>query len=198
MAVTIEAAIQDLYRIAVTQRKATSTQRLDVLAKLCVQELGTRGFAGAQTNKEIQGWGRRKEWDVVWEHDGKPRLGISLKSLLRNLAGTVPNRIDDLIGEVANIQLHSPEIVLGYVMVLDIAEDEPSQKHGCTWSDLLRSRLQSLANRQPPSWTIGTIEAFVLVEVDFSRGARLVSGAEATGPFFDLLAEQVRFRNPST
>ncbi len=198
MPVTIEDAARDLYRIAVKERAATSTQRLDVLAKLSVQELAARQLTGAQANKEVQGWGRRKNWDVVWDYDDKPRLAVSLKSLLRNLAGTVPNRIDDLIGEVANIQLYSPEIVIGYIMILDVAQDQPSAKHGCTWSQLLRTRLEALSKRQPPSWTIGTIEAFALVEVDFARGARLVSGGESLIPFFDLLAEQVRFRNPGT
>ena len=76
---------------------------------------------------EIPGVGRSKRWDVAWKYDGKYRLGLSLKSLLRNLGGTVPNRIDDLIGEVANAQLYSPEIVLGYVMVFNIAEDRFSR-----------------------------------------------------------------------
>ena len=60
---------------------------------------------------------------MVWRYDGKVRLAISLKSILRNIPGTVPNRIDDLMGEVANVQLVSLEIVLGYVMVFNSSED---------------------------------------------------------------------------
>ena len=39
--------------------------------------------------------------------------------VLRNFAGTAPNRVDDLTGEMANDQLLSPKIVTGYVMVFD-------------------------------------------------------------------------------
>ena len=105
-----QAAVDDLYRIALTEGKATSTARLNVLADFCVQELRIRGLTDVEKEASIPGAGREKKWDVAWRYDGKYRLGISLKSLLKNLGGTVPNRIDDMIGEVTNAQLHSPEI----------------------------------------------------------------------------------------
>ena len=105
--ITAQDAVDDLYRIAVTEDKATSTSRLDVLADFCVQELTRRGLENVEKEASIPGAGREKKWDVAWQYDGKYRLGISLKSLLKNLPGTVPNRIDDLVGEVANAQLHS-------------------------------------------------------------------------------------------
>lgn len=67
-----------------------------------------------------------------------PRLAISLKSLLKNLGGTVPNRLDDMMGEVTNLQMYSPEIVTGYVMLFNVAEDAHSRLHGTTWGDLLK------------------------------------------------------------
>ena len=143
--ITAGRAVQDLYRITVEEAKATSTSRLDSLAAFCAQELTRRGLPDVEREVEIPGAGRNKKWDVAWRHDGKYRLGISLKSLLRNLGGTVPNRIDDLIGEVANAQLHSPEIVIGYVVVFNVTEDRFSRKHGSTWFDLFRDRLRSLA-----------------------------------------------------
>ena len=108
--ITAQHAVDDLYRIAVTEKKATSTARLDTLAEFCLQELTRRGLHGVEKEASVPGAGREKRWDVAWQYDGKYRLGLSLKSLLKNLGGTVPNRIDDLIGEVANAQLHSPEI----------------------------------------------------------------------------------------
>jgi hypothetical protein len=192
---TIQDAIGHLYRVAVTQGAATSPPRLDTLARLCIQELESRGLSRAQVNREIGGCGRPKNWDVVWEYEGKCRLAISLKSLLKNLPGTVPNRIDDLMGEVANAQLHSPEIVLGYVMIIDVGFDEFSSKHGCTWSELLRRRLAALSGRRPPAWTIGTIEGLALIEVDFRQAARLVSGADEVSRLLDCLVEQVTLRN---
>lgn len=136
--ISAQDAVDDLYRIAVAERKKTSTARLDTLAAFCLQELSRRGLTGVERETAIPGAGRDKLWDVAWRYDGKYRLGISLKSLLRNLSGTVPNRIDDMIGEVANAQLHSPEIVIGYVMIFNVAEDSFSEKHGSTWSDLFR------------------------------------------------------------
>ena len=42
--ITAQDAVDALYRIAVTEGKATSTSRLDVLADFCVQELTRRGL----------------------------------------------------------------------------------------------------------------------------------------------------------
>lgn len=195
--ITAQDAVDALYRIAVTEDKATSTSRLDVLADYCVQELTRRGLNDVEKEASIPGAGREKKWDVAWQYDGKYRLGISLKSLLKNLGGTVPNRIDDLIGEVANAQLHSPEIVIGYIMIFNVAEDSLSQKHGSTWCDLFRERASSLSGRWPPSWTTGTVEDFVLVEVDFSSGPPILATSQTFDAFFDTLVEQVRERNPN-
>jgi hypothetical protein len=71
----------------------------------------------------IRGLGRQKDWDLAYVLAGKPRLLVSLKSILKNLAGTVPNRLDDLMGEAANVQQLSPEIVIGYVVIMDEKED---------------------------------------------------------------------------
>ncbi len=190
-------AVGDLYGVAVTEGKPTSTMRLDSLADFCVQELSRRGLRDVQKEIEVPGAGRKKKWDVAWEYDGKHRLGISLKSLLKNLSGTVPNRIDDLIGEVANAQLYSPEIVIGYVMIFNAAADQFSPKHGSTWFELLQSRLNSLSGRRSPSWTTGTVEDFVLVKVDFSQGASILSTSKSFDAFFDTLTEQVVARNPN-
>ena len=94
--ISLQEAVDDLHRIAVVEGKTTSTSRLNVLANYCVQELEARGVVGVELEASIPGAGRSKQWDVAWQYDGKYRLGISLKSILKNLAGTVPNRIDDL------------------------------------------------------------------------------------------------------
>ena len=190
-------AVDSLYRTAVAEDKTTSTARLDTLAEYCVQELTRRGLHDVEREAAIPGAGREKKWDVAWSYDGKYRLGLSLKSLLKNLGGTVPNRIDDLIGEVANAQLHSPEIVIGYVMIFNIQEDRYSQRHGSTWSNLLQARLTSLSGRRAPSWTTGTVEDFVVVEVNFGSGPQIVSTSQPFDGFFDRLVEQVTIRNPN-
>lgn len=190
-------AVDSLNRTAVAEDKTTSTARLDTLAEFCIQELTRRGLRDVEREASIPGAGRDKKWDVAWSYDGTYRLGLSLKSLLKNLGGTVPNRIDDLIGEVANAQLQSPEIVIGYVMIFNIQEDRYSQRHNSTWSNLLRTRLTSLSGRSAPSWTTGTVEDFVVVEVDFGAGPQIVSTSQRFGAFFDVLVEQVTIRNPN-
>jgi hypothetical protein len=194
--ITIQNAVDDLYQRVCVGKAPTSTARLNVLAELCVQELGKRGLVGAMIDPQIPGFARAKDWDVAWIHNGKARLAISLKSLLKNLGGTVPNRIDDLMGEVANLQMYSPETAIGYVMLFNVAEDGHSRKHECTWSELLRRRLRSITCRKAPHWTIGTIEASAYIEVDFSSEPKLVSGAEELPEMFDTLVGLVRERNP--
>jgi hypothetical protein len=147
---TLQDAINDLYEKARTRGATTSTARLDVLADFCVQELGVRRMPGALIDPKIPGFAREKDWDIAWIHNEKARLAISLKSLLTNLSGTVPNRIDDLIGEAANLQMYSPEVVIGYIMVFNVEEDKHSKRHGRTWGSLLRSRLQAIACRKAP------------------------------------------------
>lgn len=195
--ITVQDAIDDLYRVAVAEERKTSTSRLDVLADFCVQELTRRGLKGVEKEASIPGAGRDKKWDVAWRYDGKYRLAISLKSILKNLGGTVPNRIDDLIGEAANAQLHSPEIVVGYIMIFNVATDSFSQKHGSTWCTLLRERLTSLSGRRPPSWTTGTVEDFLLVEVDFRSGSSILATSQPFDAFFGSLIGQVTARNPN-
>ena len=194
---TLQDAVDSLYRIAVVEGKSTSTKRLEGLARFCVDELERRGLTGAEQEVTLPGGARPKSWDVSWAHNGKPRLVISLKSLLKNLGGTVPNRLDDLMGEVTNVQMYSPEIVTGYVMLFNVAEDSYSPLHESTWSNLLKMRIAGLSGRQPPSWSIGMIEASLFVEVDFSDGAQIVSGLSDTDMFFDRLTAEVRRRNPT-
>ena len=50
--------------------------------------------------------------------EGRVRLGISLKSILCNITGTVPNGVYDL----ANVQLLSSKIVTDYVVIFDTTQ----------------------------------------------------------------------------
>lgn len=191
---TLADAIDDLHLIAVIEKRRQSPARLAVLADYCVQELDQRGIPDAETEVTIPGIGRNKKWDVAWRHGGKVRLGISLKSLLSNIPGTVPNRADDLMGEMANVQLYSPEIVTGYIMIFDA----PHIKKGTgeRWVDVFRSYVKPLAGRQAPAWAAGMVEALAIVEVDFSQGPQLITPTNLN-PFFDLIAHRVIERNPS-
>ena len=189
---TLNDAVDDLYRIAVVEGKKTSTKRLTILADLCAQELAERHIRGVQKEIVVPGIGRDKQCDVAWVHTNKVRLVVSLKSLLSNFAGTVPNRADDLMGEMANVQLVSPEIVTGYIMVFDT--QGWLRRDGGRWVDTFKAAIEHLSGRKAPAWAPGMVEAAAVVEVDFSAGPMLVSPQNLDG-FFDRLSECVKERN---
>ena len=194
--ISLQDAVDDLYRIAVVEEKTQSPNRLAMLADMCVEQLNERGIVGAAKELAVPGIGRSKTWDIGWPPDGKVRLGISLKSLLRNIPGTVPNRVDDLQGEMANVQLLSPEIVTGYIMVFNTTGSGLRQD-GTRWADFFRDAVNRLSGRDAPAWAAGMVEASAIVEVDFAEGARIVAESDMSG-FFDRLARCVRDRNPDT
>lgn len=192
--ISLQDAVDDLYRIAVVERKRQSPNRLVMLADMCVEQLASRGIVGAAKELPVPGIGRSKTWDVAWPPEGKARLAISLKSLLRNIAGTVPNRVDDLTGEMANVQLLSPEIVTGYVMIFDATASGPRQD-GARWVDFFREAVERLSGRDAPAWAAGMVEASAVVEVDFAEGPRIMAAPDMAA-FFDRLAHCARERNP--
>ena len=122
MPIKLSDAVDDLLR-----RPTQDAGCLHLLASFCIaafEQAGLKGVRGGKANEVgIRGLGRQKDWDLAYVLAGKPRLLVSLKSILRNLAGTVPNRLDDLMGEAANVQQLSPEIVIGYVVIMDEKED---------------------------------------------------------------------------
>src|SRR5271156_1328022 len=103
MPVGLSDAVDDLL-----SRPTQDSGRLNVLAQYCIEAFERAGLPGVQGGKArevgIRGLGRQKDWDLAYVLAGKPRLLVSLKSILKNLAGTAPNRLDDLMGEAANVQ----------------------------------------------------------------------------------------------
>ncbi|HEY1798509.1 MAG TPA: hypothetical protein VGG57_20515 [Stellaceae bacterium] len=133
---------------------------------------------------------------------GKPRLLVSLKSILRNLSGTVPNRLDDLMGEAANVQQLSPEIVIGYVVIVDEKEDSLRRDGKGTWSDHFEGNLRNIAIRRAPIWNQGLIEAIWLIRVNSSHaaGQRITDAVDmdAKGTsFFQALLDELYLREPT-
>ena len=192
--ISLQDTVDDLYRIVIVEQKRQSPNRLSMLAEMCIEQLGERGITSAAKELLVPGIGRSKTWDVGWPSNGKVRLGISLKSILRNIAGTVPNRLDDLTGEMANVQLLSPEIVTGYVMVFDTTGSGLRQD-GTRWVDFFRDAVNRLSGRDAPAWAAGMVEASAIVEVEFTERPRIVAAPDMSA-FFDRLASCVRERNP--
>jgi hypothetical protein len=101
-----------------------------------------------------------------------------------------------MMGEVANVQLLSPEIVTGYIVVFDTAQDRSSVKHGKTWCEVLDERLARVSGRRPPAWGTGMVEASCLIQVDFSASPKLLTAESMVKSFLATLAGQVKLRNP--
>ena len=162
MPITLSDTIDDLLG-----RQTQDAGRLNLLASYCIEAFGNLGLKGVRGGKAdevgIRGLGRQKDWDLAYVLAGKPRLLISLKSILRNLAGTVPNRLDDLMGEAANVQQLSPEIVIGYVVIMDESQDSARRDGKGTWSDHFESNLRRIAIRRAPLWNQGLIEGAWLI-----------------------------------
>jgi len=132
----------------------------------------------------------------------KPRLLISLKSILRNLAGTVPNRLDDLMGEAANVQQLSPEIVIGYVVIMDESQDSARRDGKGTWSDHFEGNLRKIAIRRAPLWNQGLIEGAWLIRINSTNppGNRITNAVDmdAKGTsFFKALLDELYLREPT-
>lgn len=186
--------------------KSTSPQRLVALADLLKQLLDDQGLPGVVGGSggelSVPGLSRAKNWDVAYEFAGKFRLLVSLKSVLKNLSGAIPNRIDDLQGELANVQHLRPEVVTGYVVIVDIAEDSLRKNDGLTWADHFEVTLRKLAIRKAPLWNQGLMEGLWFIRVDSRAepGKRLVQphhvAAEGTRFVRDLLAE-LKLREPA-
>ena len=74
----------------------------------------------------------------------------------------MPNRLDDLMGEAANVQQLSPEIVIGYVVLIDEAEDSQRQKGDGTWIEHFKSNLDHIAIRKAPLCRIFSADNFFM------------------------------------
>lgn len=200
MSTTLADAVDDLL-----DRPTQDSGRLNELAAFCIAEFARKGLRGVRGGKAdevgIRGFGRQKDWDLAYVLADKPRLLVSLKSILKNLSGTVPNRLDDLMGEAANVQQLQPEVVIGYVVIMDVAQDS-IRRDGATWCDHFEKNLRRVAVRRAPLWNQGLIEGAWLIRIDsrLPRGQRIVdvSDADAAGTgFFTALLDELYLREPT-
>jgi len=180
--------------------------RLNMLADYCKDAFARAGLPGVRGGQAdevgIRGLARNKDWDLAYVLAGKPRLLVSLKSILSNIRGTVPNRLDDLMGEAANVQQLSPEIVVGYVVIVDEAGNAPHTKTGATWIDYFEERLRAISIRRAPIWNQGLIEGLWLIRIDsrLPRGQRVLEteAIETRGTdFFRSLLAELHLREPT-
>jgi hypothetical protein len=183
-----------------------SPQRLNSLADFCTHQLREYGLpdvkGGSSGELKVKGLARRKDWDVAYEFVGKFRLLISLKSMLENIAGAVPNRLDDLMGEAANVQQLAPEIVIGYVLIIDIKNEKIRKEDGSTWSDYFEKAIKSLSVRGAPLWNQGLLEGtwFIRINSSFPKGQRVVTPEKTMTEgqaFFQSMLQKLAQREPA-
>lgn len=187
-------------------KAATSTQRLTLLAdhlKVLIEEAGLPGAQGGSTGElTVPGLARKKDWDVAYEFAGKFRLLISMKSMLKNISGTVPNRLDDLQGEIANVQQLTPEIVVGYVILFDVAEDSVRRDDKRMWSEFFKAAIANITIRKAPLWNQGLLEGSWFIRFDSRKpkGERIVDPAQVSkdrNTFIYSLLWELKRREPA-
>lgn len=183
----------------------TSTKRLTLLAdflKVLLLEGGLPEAEGGSTGElTVPGLARQKDWDVAYQFAGKFRLIISMKSMLKNIAGTVPNRLDDLQGEIANAQQLTPEIVIGYVILFDVSQDK-KRRDGLMWSDFFKNAIANITIRKAPLWNQGLLEGSWFIKFDRrkSLGRRVVDPkqvAKDRDTFIRSLLAELKRREPA-
>ena len=198
----LESVIEEIFA-----RHKNDSQRLAPLADFCIPALNLFGLpdvkGGSIGELTVDGLGRTKSWDVAYAFSGKFRLLISLKSIWKNASGTIPNRIDDLMGEAANVQQLAPELVIGYVLIFDAAVDKERQKEPkILWSEFFKRAVNRIAIRKAPLWNYGLLEGtwFILIDSRNSPGQRLVDPDKAYADgerFFRSLVKRLHQREPA-
>ena len=159
-----------------------------------------RGGSGGELT--VPGLARSKDWDIAYDFAGKFRLLVSLKSMLKNASGTVPNRLDDLQGEIANVQQLRPEIVIGYVVLFDVKCDSKRMADGLMWSQFFENAINSISIRKAPLWNQGLLEGswFIRFDSRAPAGARLTepaTTAKGREVFLGSMLAELKLREPA-
>jgi hypothetical protein len=198
--VALQNALADYYR-----RAAQASNRMAAVQTLIRLELERQfsilGPLGeVKLEASIKGKHRPKNWDVTFSYARRPQLAVSTKAIMRNPGGTVPNRIDDAMGECVNVHAHDPGMVLGYLFVMDAAHGQRPTRNGRMWTDILADSLASFSGRRSERDANELFEAATLLVVDFSAeppGIRFHPGLLGWQEFFDVLVGHVRARHPA-
>jgi hypothetical protein len=104
-------------------RSPRSARRMEPIQNYCVTQLAGRGV-DSEIERTIRVAYKRKAWDVVTlGEDGRPQLAITCRSIISNHGGTVPNRIDDLLGEGVSLHRAFPNAVAGYLLVMSLRDE---------------------------------------------------------------------------
>lgn len=165
----------------------------------CAGELERRGLPGALAEQPVEGAYRTKKWDVVLADDDQVRLAISTKSIMKNIAGTVPNRLDDMLGEAVDLHRAHPRAVIGYFALIAERDMRPTGRDAATWFERCGNRLEKTAGRLTPSepaecWEAGALLRVGVHEPPVKSGSWHPALLDAD-QFFDQLVELVHIRS---
>lgn len=204
----LQAALVDF-----TTRQARANNRQRAIQQYCCEELGVRGVAGVTVEVCLRGAYRAKDWDVALTVGEEPLLAISCKSIIANHAGTVPNRVDDMLGEAANIHRRWPHAVLGYLFMMSRVDTSvasvrrrgqriagghteeallvDARAAGARWFERLSTSVASASGRSGPDDLPEKFEAVSCALIGFDAGppfpVEYHPATLSTDAFFDSL-----------
>ena len=192
-------------------RHPRASNRQEAIQLYCCAELQARGLHGAEIEVVMPAHYRAKAWDVGLLVDDEPRLGISCKSIISNHGGTVPNRVDDMLGEAVSLHRAYPKAVLGYLFMMSRRDESVKTQRdtealgGLTrerrrklnddadyWFERLVESVSIASNRSGPRDWLEKFEVVSCSQIDFDTkpyGVVVHEGALSPDAFFDRLIE---------
>lgn len=107
----------------------------------------------------------------------------------------------DLMGEAANVQQMSPEIVVGHILLFDAKADSIRRQDNLYWSQYFENAVKSMAIRKAPLWNQGLLEGtwFIKFASRHSMGSRVLEPSKAQNDgemFFSALLRELKVREP--
>lgn len=188
-----------------------ASNRQEAIQLYCCVEMEKRGLRGLEIEVAMPAYYRVKKWDVGLVVNGEPRLGISCKSIVSNHGGTVPNRVDDMLGEAVSLHRAYPKAVLGYLFMMSrrdesVKTNERTKKLGGLtrarkeelredadrWFNTLVESVTIASGRRSPRDWLEKFEAVSCSQIDFDLkryGVVVHEGALAPDELFDRLVE---------
>jgi hypothetical protein len=161
----LRTAVVECWRKIESGKSTQAPDRLAPLQTYLAKQLENRGIGDRWAiDDAVPGFVRKKDIDVVaWRAD-QPVVAISCKSLFRNPGGTVPNRLDDAIGEAVNLRRRWPTMRLGYVMIFDMRIAKPGPRSR-DWSQTLQEGILRLTSNELPPPIIDSAALFLIKAV---------------------------------
>ena len=197
-------------------RHPRASNRQEAIQTYAVRELSRRGLHGARIEVPMPGQYRVKKWDVGLTVDTEPRLAISCKSIISNFGGTVPNRVDDMLGEAVSLHRAYPRAVLGYLFMMGRIDESVAtknrtakgggptperiaalRKEGDIWFERLVQSVSRATERRDEEDYPEKFEVVSCAQIDFSTEPYSVvnhPGALKPSDFFDALVARYRER----